>query len=264
VYIDPTEPTVAPDMLRDGYNIAYVPCVGTSVPQHFDEIWTPSHFSQDLISRRARVPVIRIPHPIDLTAPPAVTRSGLGLPENAFIFLSRCHPLRAVHAFRGLGSSTAVETLLVIDAVGKNADETESIRAACEGIPALVVSASVPEARQLIALCDCFVSLHGSTSFGLSVAHAMALAKPVIVTAHSGNMDYTSHDNSLLVKCELRSDGEYAEPDLHDATACMRRVLTDAGLRSEIARRGRDDVSRLFAAARIGDLMKRRIRVIGA
>jgi glycosyltransferase involved in cell wall biosynthesis len=40
-----------------------------------------------------------------------------------------------------------------------------------------------------IAACDCFVSLHRSEGFGLGLAEAMLLGKPVIATNYSG----TSH-----------------------------------------------------------------------
>ena len=42
----------------------------------------------------------------------------------------------------------------------------------------------------LRAACDCFVSAHRSEGFGLNIAEFMALGKPVIATAYSGNLEF--------------------------------------------------------------------------
>jgi glycosyltransferase involved in cell wall biosynthesis len=38
----------------------------------------------------------------------------------------------------------------------------------------------------MIAHCDCYVSLHRSEGFGLTIAEAMLLGKPVIATRYGG------------------------------------------------------------------------------
>ena len=55
----------------------------------------------------------------------------------------------------------------------------------------------------LIALCDCYVSLHRAEGFGLGPAEAMWLGKPVIATGYSGNLDFMTPTNSLLVDYRL-------------------------------------------------------------
>ncbi len=59
--------------------------------------------------------------------------------------------------------------------------------------------------QDLFACCDCFVSPHRSEGFGLNIAQAMAHEKPVIVTGYSGNMDFTSAENSFLIDYDLVS-----------------------------------------------------------
>ena len=51
----------------------------------------------------------------------------------------------------------------------------------------------------LIARADCYVSLHRSEGFGLTLAESMALGTPVIATGYSGNIDFTTPSNSYLV-----------------------------------------------------------------
>ena len=51
----------------------------------------------------------------------------------------------------------------------------------------------------LFARADCYVSLHRAEGFGLTLAEAMALGKPVIATGFSGNTDFMTPANSYLV-----------------------------------------------------------------
>src|SRR5437773_750002 len=55
------------------------------------------------------------------------------------------------------------------------------------------------ESYALMNNCDCYVSLHRSEGFGFTMAEAMLMGKPVIGTAYSGNLDFMTPDNSLLV-----------------------------------------------------------------
>ena len=50
---------------------------------------------------------------------------------------------------------------------------------------------------------DVYVSLHRSEGFGLGMAEAMRLAKPVIATAYSANVDFCTSQNSLQVGYRL-------------------------------------------------------------
>ena len=44
----------------------------------------------------------------------------------------------------------------------------------------------------LMTSIDCYVSLHRSEGFGLGMAEAMALEKPVIATNYSGNCEFVT------------------------------------------------------------------------
>ena len=55
----------------------------------------------------------------------------------------------------------------------------------------------------LMAAADIVISLHRSEGFGLVPAQAMALGKPVIATAWSGNLDFMNKNNSALVSYSL-------------------------------------------------------------
>ena len=68
-------------------------------------------------------------------------------------------------------------------------------------------SLSARERDALVAGCDCYVSLHRSEGFGLTIAECMALGKPVIATAFSAPTDFMTEENSYPVPYELTRVG---------------------------------------------------------
>ena len=88
-----------------------------------------------------------------------------------------------------------------------------------------------------MAACDCYVSLHRAEGFGLTMAEAMAIGKPVIATGYSGNVDFMNNENSYLVDytigrvgpdCEIYPpEGEWADPSIEHAAELMRRVFSE-------------------------------------
>src|SRR5260370_39078521 len=122
-------------------------------------------------------------------------------------------------------------------------------------------------------LSDCYVSLHRSEGFGLTLAEAMSLEKPVIATAYSGNMDFMNPANSYLVKYKLVEIGEgchpyrdsvWADPDIDHASELMRRVFKNRAEAREVGRAARRSVLESLRPQSIGALMRERIlRVAG-
>ena len=53
------------------------------------------------------------------------------------------------------------------------------------------------------AECDAYVSLHRSEGFGLDMAKAMGLGKPVIATGYSGNLEFMDEATAYLVDYDL-------------------------------------------------------------
>ena len=54
--------------------------------------------------------------------------------------------------------------------------------------------------------CDAYASLHRAEGFGLTIADAMALGKPVVATGYSGNLEFMTDANGYLVPSTLVSD----------------------------------------------------------
>jgi glycosyltransferase involved in cell wall biosynthesis len=93
------------------------------------------------------------------------------------------------------------------------------------------------DAKNLVRVCDCFVSLHRSEGFGRGLAEAMSLGKPVIATRYSGNLDFMDDTTAHLIAHVLvpvkpgeypfAESQEWADADSGQAAACMVRVLDD-------------------------------------
>ena len=123
--------------------------------------------------------------------------------------------------------------------------------------------------KQLFATADCYVSLHRSEGLGLGMARAMSYGKPVIATGYSGNMDFTTPANSLLVRHELveldRDHGVYekgnfwAEPDLAHAAECMRWVWANRAEAAQMGLRAQADLRETMNPATVLAPMRQRL-----
>ena len=122
--------------------------------------------------------------------------------------------------------------------------------------------------------CDAYVSLHRSEGFGLTIAEAMYLGKPAVATAYSGVKDFMTGANSYSVGyslTELEHDyGPYqkgkvwADPDLDDAAAQMRRVFENPDEAARKGVRAAADIRRWYSSEVMAKKMIARLNVISS
>jgi glycosyltransferase involved in cell wall biosynthesis len=261
------------------------PASWTEAYEFVDEVWVASQHVYDVIAPTSPVPVLRIRFPV---AEPEVAhgaRADLGLPEDGFLFLSvydyhsvgvRKNPLGLIEAFKrafppGHGAKLVLKS---INAETRREEHERVVLAAAEHADVTLLSGYVTGAEKnaIIAACDCYVSLHRSEGFGFTVAEAMLLGKPVIATRFGGTLEFTNDRNAYLVGYEpvtvgegvypYPADGIWAEPDLDEAAALMRRVLAapeEARVRGAIARR---EMLERHSPAAAGASIERRLRLI--
>jgi glycosyltransferase involved in cell wall biosynthesis len=117
----------------------------------------------------------------------------------------------------------------------------------------------------VIAAANGVVSLHRSEGLGLHLAEAMWLGTPTIATRYSGNLDFMDDDNSLLIDATMvnvvNGEGVYpttakwAEPNIEQAAAAMRRIVDDATLSARLSAAGRQTMERQPSLAETGRLI---------
>jgi glycosyltransferase involved in cell wall biosynthesis len=97
----------------------------------------------------------------------------------------------------------------------------------------------------------------------------MALGKPVIGTAYSGNLEFMDETTSLLVGRALVPvgpreypfpDGQvWAEPDVEEAARHMRRLVDDRDFARALGERARARMATEFGVAAVGAGIARRL-----
>ena len=283
---------MGPDFFRGRYSIGLWWWEVSHFPSRFDdafeivdEIWVGSDFVGEAIRERTSKPVFTMPLGVEVPDERAsLDRASLGLPSG-FMFLfsfdfdgrfERKNPLGTVEAFRnafapGEGPILVIKTL--------NGDrwltKLEQLRAATADRSDIFVIdryLSASEADALTAACDCYVSLHRSEGFGLTIAEAMACGKPVIATAYSGNLEYMTAESSYFVPYGLIPipDGvdpypagtEWAEPDLRTAAEHMRHVYEHPAEAATVGRWAREHIAQRLSPERTGEFISRRLEQI--
>jgi glycosyltransferase involved in cell wall biosynthesis len=240
------------------WELTILPPVWVKALELFDVVIAPSSFIRSTLDAHlSNVTTISASHPLYCPSDVAPGRSRFGLPEDDVLFLTmfepfsdpvRKNPVGVVRAFKAAFADRD-NVKLVIKTNNAQADNPTAssvlreLQKAIANDPRILVFAnplSYAETLSLYASCDVFVSLHRSEGLGLGLMEAMALGKPVIATGWSGNMTYMDHFNSCLVRYELvpvhgtipvyqktflRNDSLWAEPDVADAVAWMRRLV---------------------------------------
>ena len=249
------------------------------------ELWAPSAHTAAVLTASATVPVKLVPIPVQPPPFEVPSRTELGWPTDRFLFMfsfdpaegiERKNPLAVIEAFgRAFEAPDPVALVINCTAAANGSDGLEEIRAAAAERPAVqLIDGPMGRATSigLTALCDCYVSLHRAEAFGLSIAEAMWLSKPVIATGYSGNLDYMTPANSLLVDHQAIALGggtgedfagrNWAEPDLEHAAALMRRVFEDPAAARVLGERAAADIRRTHSPAVAAQAIARRLESI--
>lgn len=247
-----------------------------------DEIWVASDFVAQAIQAATAKPVLTFPLPVPIPEQPDMTRAELELPEDAFVFLfvfdffstlQRKNPLGLIDAYKRAFPEPGKALLYLKSINGQGAPaEFGRVRAATAGRPDIVLSDGYVDGNRLTALSalsDCYVSLHRSEGFGLTIAEAMGLGKPAIATGYSGNLAFMDAETSFLVPYTLTTLDEdigpypagtvWADPDLDAAAQLMRQVFEWPDDARERGRRGREAVRERQSVDRAAGFLAERI-----
>jgi glycosyltransferase involved in cell wall biosynthesis len=250
----------------------------------YSEIWVPSSFCQTSIAHKVTVPVLRIPHAISLSLSHKMDRGMVEASHDTFVLLTmfdmlsvfnRKNPIAVIQSFKSAFAGKKCAKLVVkVSHAQYFPNEMRKLREASAGYPIHIIDSVLPreDVNAILAMCDCFVSLHRSEGFGLAIAEAMYLGKPVITTAYSGNMDFTRPNNSFLVDYTMEPVGpgcapyhpdcRWAEPCLESAIEQMRLVYESSEVSAKRAQAGAQFIRQFYSPEAIGRLIRERLTYI--
>jgi glycosyltransferase involved in cell wall biosynthesis len=248
-----------------------------------NEVWAPTTFIHRALSRIMPVPVVpMLPGMLPPVAPDNMPRAHFGLDPLKFLFLflfdmnsvmERKNPLATVAAYRqAFGSSRDVQLAIKVSRGDADPESFARLQQACDEAGCVLIDCvlSREESYGLLNTCDAYVSLHRSEGFGLTMAEAMFFGKPVVATGYSGNLDFMSADNSLLIPYEMtpltldhavyRKGSLWADPSVPAAAAAMRRLVEQPALARALGERARRDVAETLSLEAYGRRMRARLK----
>lgn len=277
---------------KNRYNIGFwawelpeFPPEWMSVFNDFNEIWTYSNYCVDALAPIAPIPVIKILPSISLPIP-TLTKEDLGWPPNAFIFLfifdffsqiERKNPQGVIQAFKQAFPPAQSSVYLIIKSANseKFPQQKQALNALIAEDPRIhhIESyLSKAEINSLLYHCDCYVSLHRSEGFGLTMAEAMFYGKPVIATGYSSNLEFMNLNNSFLVSYQLteiplnygpyKKGSIWANPNINHASFLMKSLFENRQHSETVGKLGAQTIQTLLSPETRGKLIKKRLENI--
>jgi glycosyltransferase involved in cell wall biosynthesis len=276
---------------EDGYNIVVpawelpkYPDVWAEKLRAFDEVWALSEFIARSLAA-AGVGSHYVGQSVQVPTGYFLPRRYFGIRESAFVvlhffdlssFAARKNPRAVIAMLKTLEQRKRFRDVQLVLKVKKGDQDGEewlqSVRQEVPGSVFISKPLNALETRSLLNAADCFASLHRSEGFGRGLGEAMFLGRLALGTGYSGNVDFMSRGNSLLVDYQLipveadqypHGEGQvWAEPDVEQAANLLESVMNDPKRCQEVAMRGRADVIAGFGNRAVGLRISERLSSI--
>jgi glycosyltransferase involved in cell wall biosynthesis len=294
---------MGPGLFAERYNIGWWPWELPVWPAHWalvfdlvDEVWAATRFTELMYNQAQEqregdnhpVPVSLMPMAATVDRVKHMSRTQLGLPEQACLFLyvfdfnsylQRKNPFAALKAFRQAFPARDKSVGLVLKTMNSDPENPvwQKFVKECQQDKRIIILDRTLERGEVLGLiecCDVYVSLHRSEGFGRTQAEAIQFGKPVVGTDFSGNTDFLTAETGFPVKLKKRvvQEGEYpfvtdadkawwADPLVNDAARQMKAARVAAG-DPAFADKLKAFASEQFSQERVGALMKQRLEEI--
>ena len=255
---------------------AWIPMI-----DYVDEIWTPSEFIAGAVRKATEKPVTVIPYGIETPYEEGLERADFGLEEGEFLVLmmydsnsyaSRKNPGAAIEAFRAAFGEKPEKAKLVIKISNPKDEDIAYVKERLAPGSYALMTERMDRKRMnsLIRLCDGYLSLHRSAGFGLVLAEAMSLGTAAVATNYSANTEFMAEEAACMVGCRMvKVDGRYqhdedgtqvwAEPDVKEAAAYLKRLRDDPGYRREKAEAGKKHIREKLSPERCAEAIRKRM-----
>ena len=290
-YEAPNLPRLLEDIpgLQAKYLIGYCVWESDTLPlslqrsvQMMDEIWTASSYCYNLYSRY-HPRVTWVPHLIEWSNPPADKKALAELIDTSddwFNYFTITQEDMGRKNSKGLQAAFAYVAKRVPKArlIMKTITypiATDAKPKVEERNPSIVVIEGRLDGSILSALYDIahvYVSAHFAEGWGLPLSDAMVLGTPVVATNYSGNLDFMTPHNSLLVNCteeRIKPQDQYYAFDGsmrwgYPHREHLERQMLNAyrmhqqGTLAQVAQQARSDVA-YYNREHIADLIARRL-----
>lgn len=282
------------ELFRNRYTILFFVWESEYIPSEsklnidlFDEVWTPSEYCKSIIKDFYRKPITIVPHPIDVNLRSIKNHNSQAFcsPEKfSFLFIFnyyssivRKNPLDLIEAFKKAFESQNNQVELIIKtSSGENFDDDQKKILQSIGdtpnIKLYDIKLDQNNLNHLINQCDCYISLHHSEGFGLTLAEAMYMGKPTIATNYSGNTQFMKSDNSYLVDYEKglikNTDSNFSKktiwayPDIEDCVNKLKFVFENKSDRLKKAENAKSYVKDNLSYDAVGSIIKNRVTEI--
>jgi len=293
-----------PSYIRGKYNIGYWYWESNIFPneykesfQFFNEIWVASDFVLNTLNLISPIPVIKIPPSFDVdeiksyitiesTNKLVILLKKLGINVkkdfvflsifDSFSFIERKNPASTIlsfkKAFKNLDNVKLIIKTVNLHKTEEGINYFKKLINNDERIILIDKYLSYKDLINLISISNAYVSLHRSEGLGIPIIEAMALSKPVIVTAYGGNMDFCNINNSFLVKWHPyileKNIGPYpqgtiwADADIDDAASKMIKIFNNKNELEKISKRASLDIKNFFSPNVISKKIKERLKIL--
>lgn len=204
------------------------------------------------------------------------SRTKFRIPENAFVVfynfsyksgLDRKNPEGALRAFAKAFAGES-DALMVLKTAASS-EFPERARELRGLVDRLGISDKVrfvddyltqKDVLNLTNASDVYLSLHRAEGFGLGIAEAMSLGKPVIVTDYSSTTEFCNSSNSIPIGYKIVEMGvtenklysaaeKWAEPDVEEAAHSLSRLYNDTTLRAKLGSAAKESILGQYSIA---------------
>jgi glycosyltransferase involved in cell wall biosynthesis len=288
-----------PDSALDRYTIALwawelpeMPSYALAQLPRVDELWVLSSFVADACRTATDIPIKVVSSVVHQRPGIAADRARFGLPDDGLVVLftfsasssdARKNPWAVVEAFRrafpAQEQGTSAHLVIKANDLDRFPELATHLAQAVASVNGTLISRQMSREDMdcLLATCDVYLSLHRSEGFGLGMAEAMAMGKPVIATGYGGNVDFMPPGSAALVGYSIRpitkrdhrfgaefgdwyTPGQlWAEPDVEQASRWLRWLAGSEERRREMGARGAEAIRTSCSPEAVGAVMANRL-----